>query len=243
MKPMLSRLWAYVRPHVWMLVVSLSLVSVVGLLEAATPFLIGIIFDTVLKASATPVIVIPFVNAQFDLSASDGTIFLVLLIVATAVKAAAEYGSVNVTAYVGQAVVRDLRNGLFERILLQPLRFFHSNPTGELISRVSADVERIQIAASETAAEFLKQTAILICLVIAIFAIDWKLAAISLVLVPFVFYPTVWFGKKLRLLSKSNQEELAEMANVLFETVTGNHIVKAFGMEKTEAGRFRKITQ
>src|SRR5438034_8361491 len=176
MKPMLSRLWAYVRPHVWMLVVSLSLVSVVGLLEAATPFLIGIIFDTVLKASATPVIVIPFVNAQFDLSASDGTIFLVLLIVATAVKAAAEYGSVNVTAYVGQAVVRDLRNGLFERILLQPLRFFHSNPTGELISRVSADVERIQTVASETLAEFLKQGAILIFLLVAIFAIDWKLA-------------------------------------------------------------------
>ena len=226
-----------------MLVVSLSLVSVVGLLEAATPFLIGIIFDTVLKASATPVIVIPFVNAQFDLSASDGTIFLVLLIVATAVKAAAEYGSVNVTAYVGQAVVRDLRNGLFERILLQPLRFFHSNPTGELISRVSADVERIQTVASETLAEFLKQAAILIFLLITIFAIDWKLAATSLVLAPLVFYPTVWFGKRLRLLSRSNQQEMAEMANILYETLAGNRIVKAFSMEKAEAGRFRKVTQ
>ena len=73
--------------------------------------------------------------------------------------------------------------------------------------------------------------------------IDWKLAAMSLVLVPFVFYPTVWFGKRLRLLSKSSQEEMAEMANVLYETLTGNRIVKAFGMEKAEAGRFRKVTQ
>ncbi len=243
MKPLPSRLWAYVRPHVWMLVVSLCLVAVVGLLEAATPFLIGLIFDTLLRASATPTIAIPFVNLQFNVSASDGRIFLVLLIIVTAVKAVAEFGSINVTAYLGQAVVRDLRNDLFERILLQPLHFFHFNPTGELISRVTADVERIQTAASETLAEFLKQAAILVFLVITIFAIDWKLAVGSLVLAPLVFYPTVWFGKTLRLLSRSNQQELAEMANILYETLAGNRIVKAFSMEKAEAGRFRKVTQ
>ena len=121
--------------------------------------------------------------------------------------------------------------------------FFIFNQTGELISRVSADVERIQTAASETVAEFLKQTAILFFLLIAIFAIDWKLAAMSVVLAPLVFYPAVWFGKKLRLLSKSSQQEMAQMANVLYEAFTGNRIVKAFGMEKTEAGRFRKVTQ
>jgi subfamily B ATP-binding cassette protein MsbA len=78
---------------------------------------------------------------------------------------------------------------------------------------------------------------------IAIFVIDWKLAAISLALVPLVFYPTVWFGKRLRSLSKSNQQEMAEMANILYETLAGNRIVKAFTMEKAEAGRFRKATQ
>jgi subfamily B ATP-binding cassette protein MsbA len=218
-----ARLWSYVKPHVWVLSVSLALVAIVGVLEAATPFLIGRIFD--------------------NLSGGDVTIFLVLLVIATAVKAVAEYGSVNVTGYLGQSVVRDLRNDLFERILLQPLRFFHFNPTGELISRVSADVERIQTAASETLAEFLKQTAILIFLVITIFVIDWKLAAASLVLAPLVFYPTIWFGKRLRLLSKSNQQEMAEMANILYETLAGNRIVKAFTMEKAEAGKFRKATQ
>ncbi len=218
-----ARLWSYVKPHVWVLVVSLALVAIVGVLEAATPFLIGRIFD--------------------NLSGGNGTIFLVLLVIATAVKAVAEYGSVNVTSYLGQSVVRDLRNDLFEQILLQPLRFFHFNPTGELISRVSADVERIQTAASETLADFLKQTAILVFLVITIFVIDWKLAAASVVLAPLVFYPTVWFGQRLRLLSKSNQQEMADMANILYETLAGNRIVKAFTMEKAEAGKFRKATQ
>jgi ATP-binding cassette, subfamily B, bacterial MsbA len=236
-------LWAYVRPYGWILAVSLLLVGIVGLLEAVTPILIGLIFDTLLRASATPTVAIPWINVQLNVSAYDGRVFLLLLIVATAIKAFAEYGSVNAIAYLGQSVVRDLRSELFEKILFQPLRFFHFNPTGELISRLSADVERIQTAASETAAEFLKQTAILICLVVAIFALDWRLATLSLVLVPFVFYPALWFGKKLRVLSKSSQDEMAEMANVLYETLTGNRIVKAFGMEKTEAGRFRKVAQ
>jgi subfamily B ATP-binding cassette protein MsbA len=243
MKLTSARLLTYVRSCVWALLLSLCLVAIVGVLEAITPFLIGLIFDTLLRGSAVPSITIPFINAQVSVSAFDGRIFLVLLVAVTAVKAIAEYSSVNMISYVGQAVVRDLRNDVFERILHQPLRFFHFNPTGELISRVSADVDRIQTAASETLAEFLKQSAILIFLLIFIFAIDWKLAAVSLVLAPLVLYPAVWFGKSLRLLSKSSQEEMAEMANVLYETVTGNRIVKAFTMEKAEAGKFRKVTQ
>jgi len=238
-----ASLWPYVRPYSWALAVSLILVAGVGLLEAITPFLIGLIFDTVLRASVAPTLTIPWINVQYNFSNLDGRIFLVLLIAITVIKALAEYGSVNTIAYLGQAVVRDLRNDVFDRIVFQPLGFFHFNPTGELISRVSADVDRIQTAASDTAAEFLKQTAILIFLLIAIFVIDWKLAVMSLILVPFVFYPSVWFGNRLRLLSKANQEEMAEMANVLYETVTGNRIVKAFSMEKAEAGRFRKVTQ
>jgi subfamily B ATP-binding cassette protein MsbA len=239
----MTRLWTYVRPYLWILLLSLCLVAIVGIVEAATPFIIGLIFDTLLRASAIPAITIPFINARLSVSAFDGRIFLVLLVAATAVKAMAEYGSISMISCLGHGVVRDLRNDVFERILYQPLGFFHFNPTGELISRISTDVDRIQTAASETLAELLKQAAILIFLLIAIFVIDWKLAAVSLVLAPLVFYPAIWFGKKLRLLSKSNQEEMAEMANILYETVTGNRIVKAFTMEQAEVGKFRKVTQ
>jgi subfamily B ATP-binding cassette protein MsbA len=238
----MTRLLRYVRPHAWLLGTSLVLVAIVGALEAVSPFLIGLVFDTVLRASSSPTITIPLVGRNINV-AGNGTLFLILLVVTTAVKAVAEYGSILTTTYLGQAVVRDLRNDLFERILFQPLRFFEFNPTGDLISRVSADVERIQTAASETLAEFLKQSAILIFLLVAVFIIDWKLAAASIALVPLVFYPTVWFSKKLRSLSRSNQQEMADMANVLYETIAGNRIVKAFTMENSEAGKFRTITQ
>jgi ATP-binding cassette, subfamily B, bacterial MsbA len=233
----------YVRPHSGLLAASLALVAVVGVLEAASPFLIGLVFDTMLNRSTASTIAIPFIGRSLQLAAADGITFLVLLVVITIAKAAAEYASIGVTTYLGQAVVRDLRDDVFDVILHQPLTFFHYNPTGHLISRVSADVERIQTAASETLAEFLKQSAILVFLTAAIFLIDWKLAASSIVLLPVVFYPTLWFGKKLRRLSRSNQQEMADMANVLYETISGNRIVKAFTMEQAETEKFRRITQ
>jgi subfamily B ATP-binding cassette protein MsbA len=226
-----------------MLAISGVLVAIVGVLEAATPFLIGLVFDTVLRASATPNISIPFVNIHLNLTPTDGRVFLFLLVAVTVVKAAAEYGSTNSVSYVGQAVVRDLRNDLFERILYQPIGFFHFNPPGELISRVSADVGRIEVAASSTMADFLKQTAILLFMIVTVFAIDWRLATISAILAPLVFLPAAWFGRTLRALSRSSQQGLAEMANILHEAIAGNRIVKAFTMESAETAKFRKVTQ
>ena len=189
----------YIRPYWAVLTVALLLVGLVGILEAASTILIGSVFAS-LGSPAQPLLTLPFVSIVPD----DIRLLLALLIGATIVKVAAEYGATVATAFLGHGVVRDLRNDVFDRILYQPLGFFQVNPTGELISRVSGDVERIQTAASETLADFLKQTAILLFLLITIFAIDWKLSAISLSLIPLVFFPTVWFGKRLRRLGQSN---------------------------------------
>ena len=90
---------------------------------------------------------------------------LALLIAATIAKAVTEYGAIAASAFLGQSVVRNLRNDVFDKILHQPLRFFDRNPTGELMSRISADIERVQSAASDTLAEALKQGAIAVFMV------------------------------------------------------------------------------
>jgi ATP-binding cassette, subfamily B, bacterial MsbA len=237
-----GQLFSYVRKHQTVLWIALALASFVGLLEATTPFLISGVFTWLggnLPAGPAP----SLFGINLDLSYLGGGTLLTLLVAITILKAASEYGSVTVTAWLGQAVVRDLRNDVFGRILRQPLQFFLQSSTGELISRVSTDIERVQTAASETLAEFLKQSAILVFLTLAIFVIDWRLTLGSLVLIPLVFYPTVWFGKKLRTLSRSNQEELGEMANIVNEAFAGNRIVKAFSMEPVEERRFHAITQ
>ncbi len=232
---------SYIRPYAWVLGISLALVGVVGVLEAVFAFLIGLVVDMLGQSDASTLTIPFFENLNLDISAEYGMWVLVFLVVCAILKAAAGYGSIASTAYFGQSVVRDLRTDLYRSIVSKPLGFFEDHPTGELISRVSADVEKVQTAVSETLADFLKQSAILIFLLVAVFAIDWKLAVMSLVLVPLVSYPTVWFGRRLRSLSRSNQQEMAGMANILFETFSGNRIVKIFTMEGAELGKFCEV--
>lgn len=233
----LSRFWHYIRPYAWTIVPTLVLVAVVGVLEAALPVLIGLVFDTFLAQSETP-FEVPIVDVQLSVPDEYAVWILIALVASTLVKAVAEYGSVALTAFLGHSVVRDLRGDLYGSIIGQPLATVTRYSTGELVSRVASDVERIQVAVSETLAEFLKQAAILLALLVLIFSIDWLLSVVSLVLVPFVFVPSLWFGRRLRRLSRENQSEMAGMSRLLFETFSGSRIVKIFTMENAERSRF-----
>jgi hypothetical protein len=124
---MMSRLWAYVRPH---LARPGIVVSGCGCRFTRSSHARSYRpdFDTVLRASTTPTVAIPFAGFNSHCRHQRHNL-LVILVAATAVKAFAEYGSINTTTtYLGQAVVRDLRNDLFEKVLYQPLRFFGFNP-------------------------------------------------------------------------------------------------------------------
>src|SRR5262249_34804041 len=101
MKTVAARLWSYVRPYGWALGVSLVLVAVVGALEALTPFLIGLIFDTLLRGTSAPSVTIPLLAQRFDVPDVDGRTFLALLVGVTVVKTSAEYGSIAAIAYLG----------------------------------------------------------------------------------------------------------------------------------------------
>jgi subfamily B ATP-binding cassette protein MsbA len=234
------KLLGYVRKHIAALWAALALSVLLGLLESLRTLLIGSVFNTFLGVSSVQV------NSKGFLKYVSGfqpNTLLALLIAATVAKVITEYGAVAASAFLGQSVVRNLRNDVFDRILHQPLRFFDRNPTGELMSRISADIDRVQSAASDTLAEALKQGATAVAMVGTILYIDWQLSLASFVLLPLVLYPTAWFGKRLRSLSRSNQQEMADMSGVIYEAFSGNRIVKAFRMENAESRRFREVTQ
>jgi subfamily B ATP-binding cassette protein MsbA len=141
---------------------------------------------------------------------------------------------------VGQSVIRDLRFALYSHIQSLPLSFFQKKPTGELISRVLSDVTLIQGAVSGVLVGILKDTCQVLFLIGVIFYQNWRMATIAMILLPLVIYPIVNFGRRHRRLSRSSQQTTAQVSNILYETITGNRIVKAFGMEKYEVGRFAK---
>ena len=144
---------------------------------------------------------------------------------------------------VGQSVVRDLRNRIFSHIHALPLSFFLKTPSGELISRVISDVTLIQAAVSNALVGVLKDSVTIIGMAGLILYLNWRLALMLVVFLPAAAIPIVIFGRKHRLLSTTNQQTLAQVSNLLHETISGNRIVKAFCMEGYESGRFAATLQ
>lgn len=149
-----------------------------------------------------------------------------------------DYGYKYLLEKVGQSVIRDLRNRLYTHIQSLPLSFFHKTPTGELISRIISDVTLIQGAVSNVLVGIIKDSCQIIFLMFIIFYMNWRLALIAMILLPVIIYPIVNFGRRHRRLSRSNQQTTAQVSNILYETITGTRIVKAFCMEKYEVDRF-----
>ena len=139
---------------------------------------------------------------------------------------------------VGLSIIKDFRTRLFHHIHIQPLSFFHTYPTGTLISRVISDVTFMQHAVSSALVGLLRDFTTVIVLLGVIFYLNWKLALFSFVILPITAYPIYKFGRLFRKLSTNAQEETAHVSNVLYETITGNRIVKAFNMEWYENSRY-----
>jgi subfamily B ATP-binding cassette protein MsbA len=140
--------------------------------------------------------------------------------------------------WVGQCVIRDLRNRIYTHLNRLSLSFFHHTPTGELISRIVNDVTLLQGAVSHALIRILRDFVSVIGLLVVIFVMDWRLACMSMIFLPMAAAPIVIFGKKFRRVSTTYQKSVGEATNILHETIGGIRIVKAFCMEKQEEKRF-----
>lgn len=140
--------------------------------------------------------------------------------------------------WVGQCIIRDLRNRVYSHINDLSMSFFHKTPTGELISRVINDVSLLQGSVSHALIHLLRDFFTVIGLLGVIFYMDWRLALVSLIFLPMAAVPIVIFGKKFRKISTNYQNRVAEATSQLQETISGVRIVKAFCMESYEKARF-----
>lgn len=254
MKTQVQRLLAFLKPYSLRFLVAFLLMAMVGACEALTAFLIKPAFDRVLAPGkdAGQIILFqwPFGGRPIYLQTffpswihNAWTIVAISIVSVTLVKGVAEYLATYFINFIGHSVVRDLRNLLYSKIIQQSMAFFTRTSTGRLMSAVTSDIERIQFAVSQTAADFLKQSFTLVGLLGVLFYVDWKLALGSLILVPLVVLPSRNFGRYIRISSRSSQDKMAEMNNVLQETFSGIRIVKAFGMERLEVEKFEAATR
>jgi subfamily B ATP-binding cassette protein MsbA len=246
----LNRLFAFLRPYSLQFFVSVGLMAVVGAMDAFRVLLIGPVFDEVLKpASPTQhLTLIPknslaqhavdlqqFVPRHFH---NAWTVVAVALISTTVIKGICDYLGTYLVNYAGFGMITDLRNKLYNAILHRSVGFFSSHTTGTVVSTVINDVEKVQFAISTVMAEFLQQFFTFIFTIFAVVALGGKLAWVLLLFIPFIVASSRKIGHRVRQTTRSGQDKLADIQNILHETVTGNRIVKAFGMEGWESSRF-----
>lgn len=142
---------------------------------------------------------------------------------------------------IGQRVVRDIRSKLYAKLQSLSLDYFTHKRGGELISRITNDVKLVENAVSYGSTDLVYQSLQVVLFTFLIFFIYAKLALVAIVLLPLLSFPIVKVGKVLRKLSRRSQETMADINSLLYETILGTRIVKAFNMERYEINKFNGV--
>lgn len=217
------RLLQYVRPHWRRMLIAMLCMGGVAVGTAGAAYLIKPVLDDI------------FVNKNEGMLRILPLAVLVLVIF----KGLCSWGQTYLMSYVGQRIIHTIRQQIYDHYQTLSLSFFDRNPTGMLTSRVTHDVSYMQGAVSDAATGLVKDAFSIVGLIAVIFYRDWELATISVFVLPFALYPVVRFGRMLRRYSKNSQQTMGRLSVLLHETITGNRIVKAFGMEEHEMKRFK----
>ena len=246
----LMRLVRYALPYWWQILCSVVLMALVGALDAFKFLLIRPIFDRVLNPATGskdiqlfiipvthhPVFLQQLVPSRFS---NAWTMVAVALVGSTVLKGLCDYGGTYLVNHAGFGMITDLRDDLYNAIMRRSAAFFSRHTTGTLLSAIVNDIERVQYAMSTVLAEFLQQFFTFLSVAAVVVVLGGRLAWVLLLFVPIIVYSSRKIGSRVRTTTRQGQDKLAEIQNILHETITGNRIVKAFNSEKWEISRFR----
>ncbi len=191
--------------------------------------------------SVSAYLVKPAVEKIFEQKDSQMLVLIPVVIIAVyIIKGVAAYGSGYLLSYVGQDIIRRLRNRMYSHIQDLPLAFFQGEKTGDLMSRITNDVAVISSMFTSAITGSIRDGFTVIGLITVTFFLIPKLAVFTFIVFPIAVYPIFYIGRKIRRVRLGVQESWADLSVFLHETFTGTKIVKAFNMEEHEKNRFAK---
>ena len=138
----------------------------------------------------------------------------------------------------GQLAIQDIRNEVFGHSLRLPMRFFTSNPSGSLMSRILNDVNVMQSALADILVTLLRETLTLIALTGYAFYADWKMALMAFVVIPATIWPAAGLGRKIKKFSRRGQDAMGLLTGVLEQGFSGIKVIKSFATEEREKQKF-----
>ncbi len=231
------------------------LLALVGALDTFRVLLFQPIFDQVLRPDAPEgpillglrgtawnfdlrMLVPPFVHMH-----NAWNVVAFALVISTVLKGICDYTGTYLVNYAGFGTITDLRNHLYEATMRRSSSFFHKHATGTILSTLINDVDRVQFALSSVIGEFLQQFFTFAVGLVFVIKFGGQLSWALLLFVPVVVTSARRIGREVRTRTRTGQDKLAEIQNILHETVTGNRIVKAFNTELWEILRFKKAAK
>ena len=174
---------------------------------------------------------------------NDWSVVAFALVVSTVLKGICDYGGTYLVNYAGFGMITDLRNDLYETTMRRSSSFFHRHPTASILSTLINDVDRVQNAVSSVIGEFLQQFFTFLGGLAVVIYYGGHLSLALFLFIPVVIMSARKIGREVRTRTRTGQDKLAEIQNILHETVTGNRIVKAFNTELWEILRFRSAAR
>jgi subfamily B ATP-binding cassette protein MsbA len=245
------RLIRYGLPYALEWLPGVLLLAAVGVLDTFRVLLLQPIFDKVLRPDAPegPILLgLPNSRWSFDLRSlvphwlhmhNAWVVVATALVLSTFAKGVCDYLGTYLVNYAGFGLITDLRNHLYEATLRRSASFFHKHPTGTILSTLINDVDRVQNAVSSVIGDFLQQFFTFLAGIVLVIRMGGELSWALLLFIPVVVTSARRIGREVRTRTRTGQDKLAEIQNILHETVTGNRIVKAFNNEVGEILRFR----
>ena len=219
------RLLSFLKPYIWPHFV-LAMICMVGFgaTDGALPFLVQRVFDDIFTGKDVTTL----------------TYLPIVIIGIFAIRGFMNFGQSYLNDYIGLRIVNDVRNALNRHFQSLSLSFFHRHSTGALIARVNSDVGLLRFAITDAVSSFMKDAVSLIALVIVAFLKDWVLACIAFIVFPASVLPVMRLSRRIKRFTRRGQISTGALTAILQESIQGNRIVKAFGMEGYEDQRFRQ---
>ena len=248
---LMRRLLSYLWPYKHYVICALVLTMLGGPLVVAGPPLVKAAVDLYLlpdpsRAPEGYILLIKEAAESFGFGAdrASGVAFIALLLfVANLAAMFVLYAEAFLLQRMGQRVMFDLRNEIFAHLQRLPLKFYDRNPVGRLMTRLTSDVEALNELFSSVVIAFFGDMAMLLYIVFWMFLLDWRLALVSLLILPPLIGVTIWFRLRSRTAFRAVRAHVARISTFLQERLTGMSVVQLFNREESELRAFKSINR
>jgi ATP-binding cassette subfamily B protein len=239
----LQRLFGQVKPYRGKFVLSVFLTIVLALIGPLRPLIIGLMITEFVEG-AQETWMFDFTSRYVTTNAQQALLFWTIVVIITIfVEAVLQYWQTYLVNWIGQTIVRDMRNRLYSHLNSFRLKYFDQTPVGQLVTRVISDIEAISEVFTNGMVDIVGDILKLMVVIVLMFAVNWQFALISMIPIPLLLIATRIFARAMKKAFQEERREVNRLNTFVQEHLTGISIVQIFGRQKREKEGFDEINK